>query len=564
MLTHGNIESALVRLGWKKIVMISHNNTIKGDIMKLSRNGYYASMRNDLCSIAKDQVDGTAVDMISFNNTLLQEFMHCGMPEAFRNMVIMTSDTMVEVTASLATHKKSVGLIGLLVPKKQLLRMIKMSFSHQAVVMPYLSTSFDLQNLQLECYNLPFSPVIEYDCNENSCRVSGTYPKLITNIGKKFNFTTEYHIDHSGKWGSPSQLGNNDSSVLKRLYVGRSAFSFTWIGTYDRLKVFDHIVGIPVKLEMFTMEAGLKVSWDMVFKPFTKVAWACIAIFLSMAAILHRLLSSAQVVKNSWGIRYFIALLMGLFVTTISAFYDGAMVIVLTTKQPPPFENLIGGLAHPDWQLAYSKGSEGVYKSYFKMIPEGEEKAKTVLNPGYKFAARNREQKFKFLTNPKTFLLEDRNRGAYFLRNTKCQTCKDSFRFGRTENKNSGFLFEKHSPLREVFKIGLVQLRETGALDNIKQSLGPAYVPIPTQTAPAITIQLTALLFLYLASAALLICPTVLVIECLWKTAANKLYEVQLQSCERIFEEGTCSHCGVRQMRQACIRRIVVHNVKKE
>ena len=564
--TDGNtiIGNAFSTLGWKNLVIISHNNTLDKDVMSLSRNGYYVSRGDNLCSlpIAKRfyaSLDGTAVDMKIFNRTMLQDIIQCGISDTFKNMLIMTSDSLTEVTASLAMQKTTIGPIGLLVPKMKLLRIIKMAFSNRAVVMPYLSSEFDLGGLQLECYNLPYPPVIQYECQGKICSVSGTYPQLVSNLGERFNFTTVYHMDKSGKWGSPSKLGANISSVLKTLHDGNSAFSFSWVGTYERLRVFDHILGIPMKMDMYMMPSGQKVSWDMVFKPFTRVSWALIITFLCLAAVLYKLLSTSPLLKQSEDIKCCVALLIGLFVTTLSSFYDGAMIIALTTNQPLPFENVLDGLARPDWDLSYYEGAAGLYKPFFDMIPDGEEKSRIVLSPDYKYSARNREEKFQFLRNSKTFLLEDRDRAANFLRNTKCQSCKDAFRFGRAETKDSGFLFEKHSPLREVFKIGLIQMREAGVIDNIKQSLGPDYVPMPTHTVPPITLQLSALMFLFLGSAATVICPFVLIMEYIWQSMANKFtVSNEVKSCQRIYEEGTCHHCGFQQIRQVCIRRISI------
>ena len=96
-----------------------------------------------------------------------------------------------------------------------------------------------------------------------------------------------------------------------------------------------------------------------------------------------------------------------------------------------------------------------------------------MLHEEYKYKSRSRVEKYRHLTDPKTFLLEDGVRAANFLRNTDCQRCKDAFRFGRPETKNSGFLFEKHSPLRAVFKDGLVHI-----VDNRNRFLAETPKPI--------------------------------------------------------------------------------------
>ena len=54
------------------------------------------------------------------------------------------------------------------------------------------------------------------------------------------------------------------------------------------------------------------------------------------------------------------------------------MILALTAKQPPPFETLLDGLADPDWNLVYTKGSEGLYKSYYQLIAKEQRRDKQV------------------------------------------------------------------------------------------------------------------------------------------------------------------------------------------
>ena len=567
VLIDGNLEKTFLSLGWKRIMMITNNNGERKDIISLSKSGFHVSAGEDLCSVEINvnhitSLDGTSTEMRTFNETSFKRVIQCGKPEPYKNLIMMTNGSLNEMRTSLARKQISRGLIGVLMPEMQLLRIIKMAFSKKVVVMPYLPTEFNFKDLELKCYNLPWSPVIEYDCQQNRCRASGTYPKIISRLGKMFNFTTLYHLDPSGKWGSTSNLGGNASSVLNTLHVGQSAFSVSWIGTYERVVSFDHITGIPVTLDLYMMDSGPMVSWDMVLMPFSFEAWACIITLVCTVVFAHKVIPSDSVIRTYMDIRYSVTLLLGIFFTVILAFYDGAMVIALTSKQPPPFEDLQDGLTHSiwlEWHLVYSKGTEDLFRGYYEQIPGGKEKADLILNPDYKYASNSREERFQHLTNSKTFLLEDRDRASYFLRNTKCQICKNTFRFGRPETKNSGFLFEKNSPLREVFKLGMIHMRQMGLLDNIRQSLGPAYKPIAVQSASPITMQFIGLLFLFLISSVTLICPTILIIEylCDWITSKYTLNE-DWSSCKRIYEEGTCHHCGLQQIRLRCMRRIVV------
>ena len=562
----GNLEISFNTLGWKRIFVTS-NSKAKKDIINMSKNGFYVSVGDNLCSKAtterfKTGLDGTATEMTTYNETLLARVMHCGKSEMYRNLIIVTTDTLDKVSSSLAMKKESIGLIGLLMPQMHLLRIIKMTFSKNTIVMPYLTTDFDFYGFQMECYNLPWSPVIDYDCKEKNCHVSGTYPKLISRIGKKYNFTTSYHLDPSGKWGSTSSLGGNASSVLNTLHAGNSAFSFSWIGTYERVKSFDHVTGIPVTLYLYMMDGGSGVSWDMVTLPFSVLAWTCIIVLVCTVAFGHKIISVDYLMNTSNNSRYAMKLFFGIFLTIIISFYDGAMVIALTRRQPPPFEDLNDGLAHTisqDWNLVYSKGTEGLYREYYARLPGGREKSDSVLNKNYKYALKSRIERFQHLTNTKTFLLDDKDRAANFLRNTKCQACKNSIRFGRPERRNSGFLFEKNSPLSEVFKIGMIHMREMGNLDNVQQSLGPEYKPIATLTASPITIQLTALLFLYLGLMVFIICPLVFMFEHLFQRVKPKFWSnKEVTSCKRTYEEGICAQCGQQQMRLVCLQRNVM------
>ena len=168
-------------------------------------------------------------------------------------------------------------------------------------------------------------------------------------------------------------------------------------------------------------------------------------------------------------------------------------------------------------------------------------------------------EKFKQLENPRTFMLEDRLRASNFLRNTNCQKCKDAKRFGRPEIMDSGFLLEKHSPLKEVLKHGMVDMRESGALERIEHGLEGNYIPQPQKSSLPLTIQLLAMLFIFLGVVAMVICPTVLAIEHLLKWLSTKLMansvNPQFKNCERIYEERKCKHCGLKKIRQEiCVK----------
>ena len=492
--------------------------------------------------------------MRSFNETLFQQVMKCGYYEAFKILLILTRDTLKDVRRSLRRATQAKGFFGLLMPQMKLMRIIKMGF-REAVEMPLKPNQFDFQNLEMDCYNLPWHPAIDYDCERGSCQASGLYPSIISHIGKKFNFSVAYHIEPSGKWGDPEKLDENDSSVVNSLHDGHSAFSFSWIGTYERLTEFDHMQGIPLKMEMYMMQSGPKLSMDMVFQPFSTIAFAVVATFVGLMSILKNTFTPLR--SNVGELAKFkcaLALLIGLFMTVVIAFYRSAMVLALTSKQTPPFDSLMDGLADPDWSLVYIKDTEGIYKPYYKLIPEGKNKEDIILSPNYKFRIRDRVEKFQYLKNAKTFSLEDRLRASNFLRNTNCQECKDAKHFGRPEIMNAGFLFEKYSPLREVFKHGMVHMRETGALDHIKHSLGPDYIPQPHQGKLPMTIELMAMLFILLGLVTLVVCPIILALEYLmkWLTPwfeSNPGIQ-QFQQCERIYEEGKCKSCSLKKIRQ--------------
>ena len=556
-LVSGDLVSVLAQLGWKRTLMVSrHREENKKEEVTMAKNGILVASTQNPCVPGfkfNPYLDGMVIDMRSFNETKFQQGIQCGRPEPFRSLLIVTKHTLEDVRSSLATRNETKGFLGLVMPEEKLLRMVRMAFNKETVVMQYMPTEYNFQNLQLECYNLRYPPVIYYDCVKKDCIVSGMYPNIISHLARKYNFSVAYHLDPSGKWGSSSKLGHNATSVLKTLHGGHSAFSFSWIGTYDRLTKFDHVVGITLKLEMYMMQSGPKVSMDMVFQPFSALTWAFITSFVSLVYLANKVLSKSRS-RGATRFKYALALLLGLFMTLTISFYRSAMILALTAKQPPPFETLLDGLADPDWDLVYTKGSEGLYKSYYKLIPDGQRLEDKVLHDSYKYRSESREEKYQSLTNPRTFFLEDGVRAANFLRNTKCHRCKDAFRFGRPETKNSGFLFEKHSPLQEVFKHGLVHMRETGAIDHIKHSLGPDYIPTPYQSALSLTIQLLVLLFMFLGWVVIIMCPAILMVEYLWKWLHPRLRlnigNAQQYKCERTYEEGTCQHCGLKQIRQ--------------
>ena len=558
MPTSGNLTKVIAKLGWKRILVVPQNSMLKSEVIPLARNGIHVSSMDSACDTGTrflQSLDGLVIDMRYFNETLLLQIILCRRPEPFRAIVMVTRVTLDLVQATLRRKNITIGLNGLIMPEYELVRIIKMKFSTETVLMPYKFMAYDFQNLTFECYNLPWHPSIDYDCKGSVCRVSGLYPRILSHLGKWYNFSVAYHLDPSGKWGSPSKLGENDSSVLKTLQRGNSAFSFSWVGTYDRVMKFDHLQGITLKKEMYMMQSGPKVSMDMVFQPFSTMVWAYIAAFVALVALVNKVLKrSKSLVGEPARFKYGLALLLGFFMTVVISFYRSAMILALTARQPPPFETILDGLADQDWSLVYLKGTEGLFKSYYKLVPKEQGRQDQVLHHDYNYKSNNRGGMFQHLTDPKTFLVEDEVRAANFLRKTDCQRCKDAFRFGRPETKNSGFLFEKHSPLRAVFKEGLVHMQETGTIDRIKRSLGPEYIPVPYQSALPLTIQLLVLLFMFLGWVAIVMCPILLAVECLWRWLCPRLMskgtKEQLYTCERIYEEKVCENCGRKQIRQ--------------
>ena len=101
----------------------------------------------------------------------------------------------------------------------------------------------------------------------------------------------------------------------------------------------------------------------------------------------------------------------------------------------------------------YEKSYADVLKSYFDLLPKDNSRAEIVLSPSYQYASDDLSKNFKRLIDPNTFFVIEDARGVYYLRQTGCQVCKNAFRFGRSESRSSGLLFERHRD--QLYKIGL-------------------------------------------------------------------------------------------------------------
>ena len=526
----------------------------------LATGGIYAALGNgnNMC-FDGDSLDGTVVEMTIYNETLLGIGDQCGTGKLnpFRNLVIMSNHTMAMMEESLSGSNKSIGLFGLLVPEGRLVRIVKISSNPIVAVMPYMSTEFDLQGMELVTYNLPWKPFIDIGCNANGCQVWGYYPKLLSLLQKRFNFTVVYKLEPSGSWGSPSEFGSNSSSILKRLHSGKSAFTFPWVCTHERAMQFDCVSGYRVKLNMYMMETGSKVTMDMVFKPFTNEAWAAMIMFFCTVILLYQFLarSNCSVITRSVRVKTATTFFAWLTATLLIAFYRGSLIIALTSKMETPFEDILQGLAKPEWHLVYEKSYAGVIKSYLALLPSNVNKAKALLSPSYEYASDDLSKNFKQLRDRNTFLVIEGARGVYHLRQADCQPCKNAFRFGRSDTRNSGLLLEKNSPLGEVLRIGVAQMRESGFLDSIMHSyMGPTYRAIPDHSAAPLTLHLTILLFVFLGSVALVLSPIILSFEYLWMKSTH-CHTPPPGQCKMTLIEGKCPNCGCRQIYQkVCVK----------
>ena len=54
------------------------------------------------------------------------------------------------------------------------------------------------------------------------------------------------------------------------------------------------ISGDRIKLDMYMMEGGSKVTMDMVFKPFTSEAWASMLLFFTTLALGYKVLARSK------------------------------------------------------------------------------------------------------------------------------------------------------------------------------------------------------------------------------------------------------------------------------
>ena len=78
-LTDGHLTDVVVKLGWKRILMVSENNLPNTEAMSLARNGIQVSSTDNACKNGPS-LDGSVIDMRHFNETLLLKSIQCGRP----------------------------------------------------------------------------------------------------------------------------------------------------------------------------------------------------------------------------------------------------------------------------------------------------------------------------------------------------------------------------------------------------------------------------------------------------------------------------------------------------
>ena len=564
-LVEGNMKDTVTSLGWRSISVAPINHQTRRLSKDLAKHGIHVRLSQSLCnSPHNESLDGTVTDMKAYNETLFQQTLSCGMKEPYRNVLIISRNTLNEIRADtgyLAGIDKSVGLIVLLEPDMKLIRMMKMSSTstEQVVVMPFKATEFDLQGLEIVNYNLPYFPFIVYDCTEDRCDASGYYPDLMQVIGKKFNFSVKYKLEPSGDWGMMAQLGNNASNVLQKVHTGESAFTLPWVCTFDKSIVFDCIAGGSWIVNMYMIKNDVKVSMDMLLKPFTIEAWGIIILFLSALTIAHKVLKRLKLncsETNLKGMKSSMAFFSWVFVTVIIAFYRSAMVLAFTTDTSIPFLTILEGLGNQEWNLVYDKGTAEYTKSLYSLIPKSESRVNEVMSQSYEYASNGAVEAFEHLVESNTFLFMGHYEAFYFFRTTNCDICKKAIKFGEPKVEAHNFLLEKYSPIREVLTVGVIQAWEKGIHETIVQSyLGPPYKPIPNQTSSPVTLKLMVLVLIYLGSVALIMSPTILIFEYACRKLAPNRDSAINGRCNRIYEERICPECGCTQIHQKlCIK----------
>ena len=117
-------------------------------------------------------------------------------------------------------------------------------------------------------------------------------------------------------------------------------------------------------------------------------------------------------------------------------------------------------------ELTPQIGFEDTLITLGETYPDMKKYVDEVLLPNYDLRAQNLVQAIQLLEQPNTFMWYQKNR-LFFAYNQMDPKPQFELRtLGKERHLSEGFLLEKQSPLLDMFKVGLMTLRESGLLDK--------------------------------------------------------------------------------------------------
>ncbi len=281
-------------------------------------------------------------------------------------------------------------------------------------------------------------------------------------------------VEPSRKWGQPppdNGTAADASGIVRSLLLGRyDTLGTLWALREDRNRWADFVLGPrPRRLRCFADADKLSLHLDVWFlvRPFSAGVWlVSLAIF------------------GAFGLTYSVSTLCGvetrmaegvasLLFVFVSAFYSGALLTVLVTKESLPFDTIREGLlSHPRWKMIVEPGNIYLFQNNFDL-------SDPVLRKAHEMASSD-EAVGRAITIEEALKLLVKEGKSHFLYGTEeCILSRsrpvrvpglDLYPFCQPVRSYAGLIVPKFSPFKKLLDSGMLSLWEGGALDRIERA----------------------------------------------------------------------------------------------
>ena len=337
--------------------------------------------------------------------------------------------------------------------------------------------TYDLGGIQIQSMSLPWSPyLIQGNCKDDgkTCDSEGYLIDILEMARRLFNFTYVSLRDPNNDWGVTPKSGPYNRSgvwggVMGGVINGQFDMSLSaWQWVFNRVELVSFTTVVRQRSQLVLTPQPPKVDVLLYIRPFTDESWGAIgAIMVVMLVCLIFPYLVVRHVESTAG-HQMIVLFSWYFFILLNAYYGGAMTMFFTSEATLPFETMKDVIrAYPGWKLLMQSGNE---ITFISKALDGDQDFNAFLD---RIRDKPSETVFTSIEDGLAKLEE----GPYVI-HVQMGMLKGFFRanpyhnqrlkvFATEKPRLDGLIFPLNSPVKEVMKLAMSRLFESGGVEYL-------------------------------------------------------------------------------------------------